>query len=46
MGSCRIYGKERELRDVNGNVPRSITLSNNAMDKWRKKLKLLKREDT
>lgn len=45
MGICRVGGKERELRDVNGEIPHSKTITNKAMDNWRKKQEYLKEID-
>ncbi len=44
MGNCRIFGREKELRDVNGHTPRSIAFSSGAIDKWRRRQELLKKE--
>jgi hypothetical protein len=45
MGNCRVGGKDRELRDVHGNIPNSTAFLNKAMDRWRKKQESLKKAD-
>jgi hypothetical protein len=42
MGSCRIGGKYKDIRDIHGNTPNSKAFLNKAMDRWRKKQESLK----
>lgn len=44
MGTRRICGKDKQVRDTQGNTPKSTAFLNKAMDRWRKKQESCKKD--